>query len=220
MTTTITTTGRDSSIRPMTETECDKDIGSNTIPMKQLSVIISQRSHNGWNASPVMTMIITSTGIYPINDRNGIPFLLVNWARSSVREPTVKGAILPLDQQYREPMAFLIVPTIQLRLKFTRMPTILTMKIKTKTKSKTMMIQPSQILRKLAAVTTSCQRSPRTTKMRCSSRIGCYIHSYSNNKLNGRTRAPECFPNSTAAKPPTDRRIPEINSKSVRWLTP
>jgi len=31
---------------------------------------------------------------------------------------------------------------------------------------------------------------------------------------------PECFRNSTAAEPPTDRRIPEISPKCIRWLTP
>jgi len=53
--------------------------------------------------------------------------------------------------------AFLIIPTIPSRLKFTRKPAILTMKTKTK------VIESSQKLRRIAAGTTSCQRSPRTT---------------------------------------------------------
>jgi len=65
--------------------------------------------------------------------------------------------------------AILIIPTIPSRLKFRRRPVILTMKMK----MKTTMVQPSQKLRIIAAGTTSCHRSPRTTKMRCFSRIGC-----------------------------------------------
>jgi hypothetical protein len=106
----------------------------------------------------------------------------------------------------------LIIPAIPSRLKCTRKPAILT--------TKTKMIQPSQKLRIIAAETTPCQRSPRTTKRRCFSRFGCYLHSYSNNKLDGGRSEPECFPNSTAAEPPTDRKIPEISQNSLRWLTP
>jgi hypothetical protein len=47
MTPIITTTGRDYSIRPMRETEYDRDIESNIIPTSQLSAIDSQRSYNG-----------------------------------------------------------------------------------------------------------------------------------------------------------------------------
>ena len=106
--------------------------------------------------------------------------------------------------------AILIIPTIPSILKSTRKPPIMTMKTKTKT------IQPSQTLRIIAAEKTSCQRPPRTTKRRYLSRIGCYLNSYSNNKPNGRNREPECFPNSTAAEPPTHWRIPEISPKSLR----
>jgi len=80
----------------------------------------------------------------------------------------------------------LIIPTIPSRLKFMEKPVILTMKTKTKTK----MIQPSQILRIIAAETTSCQWSLRTTKRRWLSRIGCYLNSNSNNKPNRRRREP------------------------------
>jgi hypothetical protein len=73
----ITTTGRDYWIRPMRKTEYERDIESNTIPMSQLSAIISQRSYNGRNASPAMTIIMI-TGFNPINERNRIPFLQVN----------------------------------------------------------------------------------------------------------------------------------------------
>jgi hypothetical protein len=59
-----------------------------------------------------------------------------------------------------------------------------------------------------------------TTKRRCLSRIGCYLNSYPNNKPNGRRRELECFPNWTTAGPPTDRRIPVISPKSLRWLNP
>jgi len=52
-----------------------------------------------------MMRIITSTGFDTTNKRNRIPFLQVNWSRSSVREPTINGAILPLNGQYREPKA-------------------------------------------------------------------------------------------------------------------
>jgi hypothetical protein len=45
MTTIITTTGRDYSIRPMRETEYDRE-KSNTILTSQLSVIISRRTYN------------------------------------------------------------------------------------------------------------------------------------------------------------------------------
>ena len=38
---------------------------------------------------------------------------------------------------------------------------------------------------------TSCQRSPKTTKMRCLNRTGCYLNSYLNNKPNVRRREPE-----------------------------
>jgi len=78
---------------------------SNTIPTSPLAVIISQRSYNEWYASTAMTMIITITGFDPTNQRNWIPFLQVNWARSSVGEPTIHGTILPLNRQYREPKA-------------------------------------------------------------------------------------------------------------------
>jgi len=50
-----------------------------------------------------MTTIITSTGFDPTSKRNWIPFLQVNWTQSSVGEPTINGAILPLKRQYREP---------------------------------------------------------------------------------------------------------------------
>jgi hypothetical protein len=40
------------SIRPMRDTEYNRDIESNTIPTSQLSAIISQRSHNGRDALP------------------------------------------------------------------------------------------------------------------------------------------------------------------------
>jgi len=105
MTTIITTTGPDYSIRPMRETECDRDIEWNTIPTSQLSAIMSQRSYNGRGTSQAMTMIITSTVFDPIKERNRIAFLRLNWARSSVGEPTVKGASVPMNRQYREPKA-------------------------------------------------------------------------------------------------------------------
>jgi len=104
--------------------------------------------------------------------------------------------------------------TIPPRLKFTNKPAIL------KTKTKTKMIQPYQRARLIEAETTYCQRSPKTTKRRCLNRTGCYLNSYSNNKPNGRRREPECSPNSTAAEPSTDRRIPEISPRSLRWLIP
>jgi hypothetical protein len=104
MTPNITTTGLDYSIRPMRETEYDRDIESNTIPRSQLSAIISQRSYNGRNASRTITIIMI-TGFNPIKKRNQIPFLQVNWAQSSVREPTINDAILPLYRQYRKPKA-------------------------------------------------------------------------------------------------------------------
>jgi len=47
MTRLITTTGRDYSIRPMRETEYDRE-KSNTIPTTQLSAIISWRTYNQW----------------------------------------------------------------------------------------------------------------------------------------------------------------------------
>jgi len=53
-----------------------------------------------------------------------------------------------------------LIPTIPPRLKFTRKPAILTIKMKTKTK----MIQPYQRARIIEAETTSCQRPLRTTK--------------------------------------------------------
>ena len=59
MKTNITTRGRDYSIRPMRETEYDRDIESNTIPTSQLRPIISQRSCNGRNASPAMMTILS-----------------------------------------------------------------------------------------------------------------------------------------------------------------
>jgi len=46
------TTGRHYSIRPMRETEYDRDIESNLIPTSQLSAISSQRSYNARDASP------------------------------------------------------------------------------------------------------------------------------------------------------------------------
>jgi len=52
-----------------------------------------------------MPTIITSPGFDPINKRNRIPFLKVNWARSSVGEATNNSAMLPLNQQYQEPKA-------------------------------------------------------------------------------------------------------------------
>jgi len=108
--------------------------------------------------------------------------------------------------------------TLPPRLKFTKKPAILPMKIKTKTKTK--IIQRFQKSRIIVAEMTSCQRSRRTTKRRCLSRIGCYLNSYSNNKPNGRWGEPECFPNSTAAEPLTDRGNPEISPKSLGLLTP
>jgi len=42
---------------------------------------------------------IMSTGFDPINDRNRIPFLQVNWAWSSVGESPINDAILPLSRQ-------------------------------------------------------------------------------------------------------------------------
>jgi hypothetical protein len=77
MMTIITTTGREYSIQPMRETEYERDIESNTIPTSQLSAIISQRSCNGRNGSPAMTIIII-TGFDRIKERNRIPFLQVN----------------------------------------------------------------------------------------------------------------------------------------------
>jgi hypothetical protein len=62
-----------------------------------------------------------------------------------------------------------LISTILSGHKFTRKPVTL----KTKTKIKTKMLQPSQNLQIIAAETTSCQRSPRMTKRRCFSRIGC-----------------------------------------------
>ena len=104
--------------------------------------------------------------------------------------------------------------TILPRLKFTRKPVILTMKKKMK------MIQPYQRARTFEAETTSCQRSPKTTKRRCLNRTGCYLNSYSNDKPNGKRREPECSPNSTAAEPSTDRRTPEVSPRCLRWSTP
>jgi len=48
MRTIITTRGRDYSIRPMIETEYNRDTESNTIPTCQLSAIISRRTYNQW----------------------------------------------------------------------------------------------------------------------------------------------------------------------------
>ena len=48
----IMTTDRDYSIRPMRETEYDRDIESNIIPTSQMSAISSQRSYNGRDVSP------------------------------------------------------------------------------------------------------------------------------------------------------------------------
>jgi len=67
-------------------------------------------------------------------------------------------------------------------------------------------------------VTTSCLRLLRPTKRRCLTRIGCYLNSYSNNRQNGRTREPERLPNSTAAEPPPDCRIPVTSQRSLRGL--
>jgi len=39
----------------------------------------------------------------PANERNRIPFPQVNGTRSSVGEPTIYGAILPLSRQYEAP---------------------------------------------------------------------------------------------------------------------
>jgi len=130
---------------------------------------------------------------------------------AAIRNSTFDHSSLDL-QKVLPPI--LIIATIPSRLKFTRKPAGLTMKTKTK------MIQPSQKLKIISAETTSCQRSPRTTKRRCFSRIGWYLGSYSNNKPNEGKGEPECFPNSTTAEPPTDGRIREISPKSLRWLTP
>ena len=90
------------SIRPITETKYARDIKSNTIHTIHIGAITSQRSFNGRDALLEMTMIIMSIGYDPINERYRIPFLQVNSARSSVGEPTVLGAILPLNRRYHE----------------------------------------------------------------------------------------------------------------------
>jgi len=75
-----------------------------------------QRTIGARVASPAMTTIITSTGhhysILPTREIEydthpwvRTAFLRVNWARSSVGEPTINCAILPLNRQYREPKA-------------------------------------------------------------------------------------------------------------------
>jgi len=69
MTTFITTTGHDYSIRAMRETEYDRDIELNTIDMSQLSATLSQRSFNGQNASPAKTIIL-NIEFDPIRERN------------------------------------------------------------------------------------------------------------------------------------------------------
>jgi len=97
-------------------------------------------------------------------------------------------------------------------LKFKKKSAILTMKMKTMMN----LIQPYQRARIIAAETTSCQRSPKMTKRRCLNRTGCFLNSYSNNKPNGRRTEPKCSPNSTAAEPLTDRRNPEIGTRSLR----
>jgi hypothetical protein len=56
-----------------------------------------------------------------------------------------------------------LMMTIPPRLKFTRKPVILMMKMNTKTK----IIQPYQSARIIEAEKTTCQRSPTTTKRRC-----------------------------------------------------
>jgi len=75
----------------------------------QLSTLMAaeKSSETNWRTRRVATMmtIITSTGFDPTNKRNRIPFPQVNGARSSLREPTINDAILPLNRQYREPMA-------------------------------------------------------------------------------------------------------------------
>jgi len=110
--------------------------------------------------------------------------------------------------------AFLIIPTLPSRLKFTRKPAILTMKTKTK------MIQPSQKLRIIAAEATSCQRSPRTTKRRCLSRIGCYLNSYSNNKPNGRRREPEWLSELDRSRATAKPENPGNQSKIFKMVDP
>jgi len=92
--------------------------------------------------------------------------------------------------------------------------------ISMKTKTKTKEIQPSKKSRIMVAETTSSQRSPSKTKRRFLSRIGCYLNSYWKRRLNGKTREPECLPNSTAVEPQTDMRMPEISRKSFGWLIP
>ena len=52
-----------------------------------------------------MLTIIMSTGFNMTNNRNRMRFLQVNWARSSVRGPTINGAMLPLNWQSLEPKA-------------------------------------------------------------------------------------------------------------------
>jgi len=48
----ITTTGHNYSIRPMSESEYDRDIESNIMPTRQFGAISSQRRYNGRDASP------------------------------------------------------------------------------------------------------------------------------------------------------------------------
>ena len=60
MTTVITTTGRDDTIRPMRETEYDRDIESNTIPTSQLSA--SRRTYNQWRDLTPVSAISRTEG--------------------------------------------------------------------------------------------------------------------------------------------------------------
>ena len=78
---------------------------SNTIRTSQSIVVISHRSYNGRNGSLAMTTIIISTGFDPINEKNRIPFLQVNYVWSSVGEPTINCTMLPLNRLYQEPTA-------------------------------------------------------------------------------------------------------------------
>ena len=105
---------------------------------------------------------------------------------------------------------------IPMKLIIKRKPVISTIKMETKQKK----TQPSQKSRIITAERTSCQSSPRTTKRRHLSRIGCCLNSYLNEKPTGKSREPECFPNSTAAEPPTNWSIRAICPKSLRWLIP
>ena len=105
MTMIITTTGRDYWIRLPRESDYDQDPKLNTIPTCQYSAIISQRRYNGRNESPAMTTIIMNTGFVPIKEISRIPFLQVNWVQLSLRQPTINGAILPLNRQNQDPKA-------------------------------------------------------------------------------------------------------------------